>query len=104
MGKFKKITFRNQPMETGLAFTCRPYPVVDLRLSGKTVGFIQPPSIHRKGDRWRIYLHVASDTLRARFQNLMISGGWDSVDSAKDFIRTHNDGIQIQFNLFLLED
>lgn len=47
-----KFTFKRQPKATGLARIANPYSSVDVKYKGKTMGIINPPSVHGKEHVW----------------------------------------------------
>jgi hypothetical protein len=56
--KPKRFTFKKEPRETGLRAVGHPYQGVNIKLAGKNVGFIYPPSWNSKRDEWKVSLMI----------------------------------------------
>lgn len=93
-----KFTFKKHPRETGLASVAHPYPCVDVKMNGKVVGLITPPSAFG-GDTWRVRFMIVAETERCGWAWATLKAHYASEQEARDYIMTH--GARIQEKLCL---
>lgn len=93
-----KFTFKKQPRETGLASIGNPYPWVDIKLAGKVVGCIQPPSVFG-GDTWRVRFMVISEANTRGWAWAELKAHYESEQDARDYITTNSARIQDKLRL-----
>lgn len=53
-----RLSFKKQPLETGLAAVARPYPDTDIKIGGMVVGRIAPPHFTDTDRSWRVSIMV----------------------------------------------
>ncbi len=98
-----KFTFKKGPRETGLAAVGNPYPWVDIKLDGKVVGCIKPPSAFG-GDTWRIRFMVVSETEKCGWAWAQLKVHYESEQEARDYITTNCSRIQDKLRLHARAD
>jgi hypothetical protein len=84
-----KFTFKKADRETGLRSVGNPYPSTDIKLGGKVVGHINPPSWRSRDHKWGIVLAIKCDenpgwiwrNLKKRF---------DSEPEAREFLKSNS--------------
>lgn len=93
-----KLTFKRHPRETGLASVARPYPWVDIKMNGKVVGSIKPPSAFGS-DTWRVMFMVVSETDKGGWAWATLKAHYESEQAARDYVTANSARIQDKLRL-----
>lgn len=90
-----KFTFKKGVKETGLAAIGNPYAYTTIRLKGKDVGSIVPPSRwdNYQDNKWSIRLHVVDAEKQCGWKNITLKARFDTEPEAREFINLHADAI-----------
>lgn len=98
-----KFTFKRHKLEAGLASVGRPYPYVDIKLSGKIVGGIQPPT--RFGaDTFRVMFMIVSEKEKCGWAWAILKAHFESEQEAREFVSTNSERIQARYRLRASEE
>lgn len=105
MTKQKKFTFKNDPEPTGLSAVGNRIPRAVIKLNGKKVGWITPPSY--LSNKCKVFFHVKKEPTvedPASFENIAISKQLESVQEMKEWLKENTEKITKLFDLFSHDD
>lgn len=93
-----KFTFKRHKRETGLASVVHSHPWVDIKLAGKVVGSIRPPSAFTS-DTWRVMFMVVSEAEKCGWAWAMLKAHYESEQEAREYIVANSERIQNKLRL-----
>jgi hypothetical protein len=102
-----KISFKKQPKETGLAAVAHPNSETVIKVDGKRVGEISPPSAHTQDWKWRVRIVVKTDEemhRNAGWKWLTFKVRFESEEEGREWFKTHAEKIASQYELHKFED
>ena len=98
-----KFTFKRHKREPGLASVANPHPWVDIKLAGKAVGSIKPPSAFTTST-WRVMFMVVAEAEKCGWAWAMLKAHYESEQEARDYILSNSERIQNKLRLRALAD
>lgn len=105
-----KLSFKKHPKETGLAHVGNPHSGVDIKIDGKKVGNILPPTWRSVDNCWHIQLYVIKEDImedgnpNCIWRAITIGKKSHTEDEARDFLKENIDRICKRYNLFKIGD
>lgn len=105
MAKQKKFTFKNGKKATGLSAVGNHIPRADIKLNGKKVGWITPPSY--LSNKCKAFFHVKKEpTLEdpAAFENIVLKKQTESVEEMKEWLKEKTEDITAKLELYSMEE
>ena len=93
--------------ETGLRAVGHPNPSTDIKLNGKTIGHINPPSWETKDDKWSIALAIKKPATKeepADWKWIFFKARFDSEEDGRTWIMAHFDSLKSKYQLHQFED
>lgn len=105
MAKQKKFTFKNDPQPTGLSAVGNRTPRAVIKLNGKKVGWITPPSY--LSNKCKVFFYVKKEPTvedPAAFENVALSKQMESVQEMKEWLKEKTEDITAKLDLYSLEE
>jgi hypothetical protein len=96
----KKITFKRHPKETGLGSVVRPCAMVDLKIGGKIIGCIAPPSAFTKEWIFKIRLKIVETEYPIGWKWIELKFKSKTEQEARDFIIKNSTALQEKYNFY----
>lgn len=102
----KRFTFKKGPKPTGLSAVGTPHAQTEIRLSDKSVGWIEPPT-HRviRSAVWKVWLHVKNDEDgNCPFKNIQLKRTFETEPDAREWLNSAFTDINAKFQLHQIND
>jgi len=97
-----KLTFKKQSRSTGLMSVGHPFPITDIKINKKIMGYISPPAWDTK-NVWTIHYSikksVPDNNMNCDWKWLNVPNEFDTEKDARLFVKEH---IQSIINRFVL--
>ena len=103
----KPFTFKKQPRETGLRGVANPTPATEVKLGGKRVGTIHPPSYRFGDDLWSISVSVKQEPSKASpasFRWIKFKQRFETEAKARNWLLAMQDIIASKWPLHVHEE
>jgi len=99
-----KLTFKRGALGSSLQRVGHPYAQVEVRLGGRVIGNINPPSWQTKDHKWGIQFRVSrtpTTDAPCEWRWFVVKNRFDNEADARTFITNHTDEI-LKLNLYIL--
>ena len=98
-----KLTFKRGTLGNRLQRVGHPYSTVDIKLGGKVIGTIDPPTWQTKDHKWRIRFSVSQTPTEqdpCSWRWFVVKNRFDDEASARTFVIDNTNGI-LKLNLYI---
>ena len=88
-----KFTFKKEPKQTGVAGVANPYPETAIKLGGKQVGQICPPTWRNSSTEWRVSFAILDPAQDCGWRWVTFKKRFDSEPEARVWIQANAEAL-----------
>ena len=92
-----QLTTKLRPRNTGLYSVGHPFPGMEIKLSGKVVGFVQPISALK--DSYEIWLRIKDEDSPCGWSNHKLKFSARTAEEVRAWIKEHSEALQQKYSL-----
>lgn len=101
--KFKGLSFKKDPRETGLAAFVAGEPNTNIKLNKINIGYIYGPNWRSKDNLWRITITVRKDAADIQegcdWRWLTFAKTFETEPECREWLHKNMDGIKAKYNI-----